>query len=160
MRWKIAFAVSVLIAVTVWSCRSRTGAPPDARLAAHERALCRVAAENVDRPRRGVERWFAYLGANTPAIMKTTGELAVLIERIPDDAKHDARAREAARRLREPMVRCAPVFQRFFAAVQRDPDARRVWERGVERFARTLDIIFGGDGAALRGLLHVADLAD
>ena len=40
-------------------------------------------------------------------------------------------------------ARCESTFERFFAAVERDPQAKAKFERGVERLSRTLQILFG-----------------
>lgn len=145
---KIALSV-LLLAVVLWWLWPERKAAPDQRLVAHMDATCEIARKNVDTPNKGVEKLFGYLGRHTPDMMEQFGALLVTIERIPDDEKHDQRARKAARRLREASRRCESDWERFFIAVEEDPKARERLERGVERFGRTLEILFGGDSRIL-----------
>jgi hypothetical protein len=146
--WRLVLLLAAIVLV-IWYLRSKR--PPDVRLAAHFDAICDIAEHDVDDPSRGVDHLFAYLGANSPAIMEDVGDLLVLIERIPDDARHDQRAQDAARRLQEPLLGCAAELQRFGQAIENDPEASAKFQRGTERLARTLQILLGqGRGAALR----------
>ena len=147
-RTKIALSV-LLLAVVAWWLWPERRAAPDERLVAHMDATCEIARQNVDTPKKGVEKLFGYLGRHSPEMMEQFGALLVTIERIPDDEKHDRRAREAARRLREASRRCEQDWERFFVAVEEDPEARELFERGVERLGRTLEILFGGEGRLL-----------
>ncbi len=143
-RWLLVFA---LILIAVWWWRSRR--PPDVRLADHLEAICDLAEANTAEPSRGVDRLFAYLGANAPDMMEELGDTLVVIERISDDARHDARARDAAQRLQEPLIGCADELQRFGQAIENDPEASAKFQRGAERLSRTLGILLGQQGAAL-----------
>jgi hypothetical protein len=147
-RW-IWVPVAVLALWWVWPER---GEAPDERLVGHLNATCSIAKDNVSSPERGVGELFSYLGEHSPQMMKEFGELLVLIERIDDDAAHDARAKKAAQRLRGALLRCEPHWERFLLAVEREPRARARFERGVERLGRTLEILFGGKGAAFAPL--------
>ena len=136
--------VLVLLTVAVvWWYRSDHAPAPDQRLVRHIDALCEIARTNVDTPREGVDAWFGFLAGHSPDIFSQFGELLVVIERIPDDDAHDARARTAAKRLHTATSRCSSTFERFLAAVERDPVARKRFERGTERLGRTLEILFG-----------------
>ncbi|MCE9579204.1 MAG: hypothetical protein K8W52_39135 [Deltaproteobacteria bacterium] len=143
--WKLLVLVLVILAVWWWWTH-RPGAA-DARLAHRYQEICDIAAEDADEPRAGVAHLFAYLGDNAPAMLHDAGSLLVEIERIPDDAAHDARAREASAVMHAPLVACAPDLQRFAAAVQADPEASAALERGAQRFGRTLQLLIGGDQA-------------
>jgi hypothetical protein len=142
-RWLLLLAV---IIVAIWFWRSRR--PPDERLAAHFEAICDIAEHDADHPSRGVDHLFAYLGANSPEMMRDLGDTLVLIERIDDDAAHDARAQTAAERLQMPLIACAAELQRFGEAIENDPEAAAKFQRGAERFVRTLQILLGGPGGA------------
>jgi len=143
--WKVVLLV-VLVIVAVWWWRSRRR-PPEVRLAAHFEDVCDIADRYATRPREGVDRLFAYLGESSPEMMEDFGDLLVAIERIDDDAAHDARAREAARRLQEPLIGCADELGRFGEAISEDPEASARFQRGVERLGTTLSILLGTDGA-------------
>jgi hypothetical protein len=139
----------------VWWYRSShdssttANAAPDDQVAHHIASLCKIAKHNVDTPKRGVQKMFHYLGHHAPDMMKQLGETFVAIERIADDEAHDRRAREARDRIQAPARRCAGTFEQFFAAVEADPEASALLERGLTRFGRTIDIIFGADAARL-----------
>ena len=146
--WRLLLLLAIVIAV-IWYWRSRR--PPDARLAAHFDEICDIAEQNADEPSRGVDRLFEYLGDSSPDMMADFGDLLVLIERIPDDARHDARAHDAAVRLQEPLIGCAAELQRFGQAIENDPEASAKFQRGVERLSRTLQILLGQErGKTLR----------
>lgn len=116
---------------------------PDEKLADHLDNLCAVAERGIKSPDDGVRRLFAYFGENGPAMLHTFGDLLVTIERIEDDRRHDERARVANRRLRARLMACRTTWERFGEAVERDRDASRRLERGLDRFGRTLEIILG-----------------
>jgi hypothetical protein len=82
-------------------------------------------------------------------MMKEFGDTLVVIERIADDGAHDKRARKAGQRIRKPLIKCERDLQRFFAAVERNPEASKLMERGSERLGRTLELIFGAEGKGL-----------
>jgi hypothetical protein len=116
---------------------------PDQRIAGHHRAMCAIAEHGAEAPREGVAKLFRYYGDRGPDLARDWAELFVLIERIDDDRRHDERARLAAKRIHEPLARCAAAFERFARAIEEDAEASRMLERGVTRFSRTLEILFG-----------------
>ena len=134
----------LLVVAVVWWWRSRNSAntAPEHNVAGHVKAMCKIARNNINTPEPGVTELFGYLGTHSPDMMHEFVATLVAIERIDDDAKHDARARKAAQRLRKPFVKCARTFDEFFTAVERNPKAAQKLERGLERFGRTLEIIF------------------
>jgi hypothetical protein len=138
--WRLLLLLAIIVLV-IWYWRSKH--PPDARLAAHFDDICDIAEDHADDPSRGVDLLFEYLGDNSPDMMEDVGDLLVLIERIPDDARHDERAQEAAQRLREPLLGCAAELQRFGQAIENDPEASAKFQRGIDRLARTLQILVG-----------------
>jgi hypothetical protein len=107
----------LLIVLVIWWLRSRR--PPDNRVALHMSAICDIAEAGESSPSRGVDHLFAYLADNSPAMLSDVGETLVEIESIPSDEEHDARARLAASRLREPLHRCAESLRRFGEAIPR-----------------------------------------
>ena len=148
-RWFLFVVVVVVIGLVWWSQRGEARAP-DQRLANHARAMCKIAAAGVEHPDDGVARMFRYYGTQGPAMAHDWAELLVIIERIDDDRAHDDRARLAARRIYAPAAACLDTFQRFADAVEDDPAASARVERGMTRFGRTLEILFGGGGDFLR----------
>lgn len=151
-RWKLVLLL-VLVGL-VWFYRSGDSKAPDQKLAGHLQGICKIAKANTDSPERGVRRLFAYLGKNSPAMMKEFGDTLVLIERIDDERAHDRRARLAGKRIRRPMERCERDMTRFFEAVENSREASALLNRGAERFGRTLELMFGGaEGMGLPGSL-------
>jgi len=147
--WRL-LVLLVLVIALIWYWRNRRA--PDQRLVEHLEAICDIAEDNADQPRRGVDRLFDYLADNTPAMMHDGGALLVAIEGIADDERHDARAREAAARLHAPVIECAADLQRFAQAIEADPEASAKFQRGVERMSRTLSILLGQKGARAAAL--------
>jgi hypothetical protein len=143
--WKALLALVLLLLVLLWWRRGTTSHAPDERLASRIGDLCQIAAKHVSKPKLGVQRWFTYLGAHSPDMLEQTGKMFVAIERIADDAKHDDRARLAARRLHPVLQRCEKPLEEFFRAVEADPEASEIYNRGMERFSRTLAILSGAD---------------
>lgn len=163
-RWKlVAVAVAGVLAARVAGCGGCADAPPprqpDERLALHFTHLCELAREGTDEPRQGIVRWLRYHGDHGPDMASAFTETLVAIERIADDAAHDARARKARERLRAPLVACEDDLAAFFAAVADDRDASATVERATARLNRTLEILLGTDGANLdpRALLRRLD---
>src|SRR5690606_17204956 len=76
-------------------------------------------------------------------LMADWGNTFAAIEKISDDAKHDARARLARDRIRKPLVRCARDWMRFSDAVEASPEAKQMINDFNVRFNRTIEIIFG-----------------
>ena len=146
MRKAFWIVLLILVVVFVWWYRKDGNDTPDKKLSSHFAALCDVMRDNVDSPSTGVDRVFGYLGENSPAMLEQFGATLVTIERIADDNAHDRRAEEAARRIRAPLIACQGTFERFISAVEDDPAALRKAQRGLERFDRTLQILFGSKG--------------
>jgi hypothetical protein len=118
-------------------------AAPDERIAAHHRAMCKIAEQGAKAPVDGVRTMFRYYGEKGPDMARDWADLLVMIERIDDDRRHDDRARQAAKRIHAPLLSCARTFERFSEAVAEDPEASELLEHGVTRLSRTLEILFG-----------------
>ena len=132
---------------------AKSGAP-DQELAAHYDGLCKVIRSNVRSPKQGVEKMFAYLGRHSPAMFKLFGDTLVLIERTEDDEAHDKRAKKARNTMQAPLIRCAPHLEKFFGAVEQDPEASALLARGLERLGRTIEIIASGMPESVRTQLN------
>jgi hypothetical protein len=130
-------------------CLSK-GPAPDERFASRLDDACEIARKNIDTPERGVRALGRYFDKHTGDLLGEWGDTIAAIERIPDDAKHDARARVARDRMRRPVLACANDWARFNHAVENDPAAKALVERFAERLQRTFEII--GSGSALRDL--------
>ena len=137
-------------------CLSR-GPAPDERFASRLDDLCEIARKNVETPVRGVERLGAYLDRHTGDLFGEWGDTLAAIERIPDDAKHDQRARLARDRMRRPIAACANDWSAFSRAIEENPEAKAKVERFAERLQRTFEII--GSGVSLHDLPRVLDHA-
>jgi hypothetical protein len=125
---------------------------PDERLAQHLRNLCDVAEDGAIEPRTGVLKLMRYYGDHGPDMLHAFGATLVTIERIEDDGAHDKRARVARDRIQRPLAECEETWQEFANAVEADPEASAILERGVTRLGRTLEILFGEQGRRLRGM--------
>jgi hypothetical protein len=123
------------------------GSAPDKQIAKHFEGLCGIAKKNIKSPHQGVLELSAYLGKHSPTMMRHFGDLLVEIERIEDDSKHDQRALEAGRVMRKPLEKCSDTLERFFGAVESDPEARRALEHRLTRLNRTLELLFGGQSS-------------
>lgn len=160
----IGIALAGGLAVRAVACGhgERPKLEPDQRLAVHAQHLCAIAKAGIAQPRTGVVRMLRYHGDHAPDMASALAETLVLIERIPDDRAHDARARVARDRLRAPVVACEEPWQRFVDAVGKDPEASAILERATARLGRTFEIVFG-HGQALgldpRGWLAGFDAA-
>lgn len=151
-RW-IAVLVLVLVAAVIWSRDSKRPAQPDQKLVGHISDICKIAERGIESPYKGVQKLFSYYGQNTPNMFKEWGELLVTIERIKDDKAHDERARLAGRRLHNASVSCERTFERFGLAIENDPKASKLLERGTNRLGRTLELIFSGGAASSMSFL-------
>lgn len=118
---------------------------PDQKLAAHYGEICKIAKKGISKPHRGLQKLFGYYGKNGPTMLKDFGELLVLIERIEDDSAHDKRAALAHKRMSKVLIKCERTFEAFGLAVEADEEASELLEVKVTRFARTLEILFGGN---------------
>lgn len=125
---------------------------PDEELADHFEELCEIASDNIETPKRGVVKLGRYMGRHLDDILSDFGATIVEIEKISDDTKHDNRARLARDRMQKPWLDCADEWQRFWIAVDEDPDASALFEKGMDRLGRTLEIIFSGTAGDLRTL--------
>ncbi len=164
-KWMLmVLALAGGLAVRAVACggADRPKLEPDERLALHAKHLCAIAKAGAAEPRAGVVRMLRYHGDHAPDMAAALAETLVLIERIPDDRAHDARARVARERLRAPVVACEEPWQRFVDAVGKDPEAAAILERATTRLGRTIEIVFG-HGQALgldpRGWLPQLDAA-
>lgn len=128
---------------------------PDEELADHFEELCEIGSENIETPKRGVIKLGRYMGRHLDDILGDFGATIVAIEKIPDDTKHDNRARLARERMQKPWIACQDDWQRFWIAVDEDPDASELFERATERLGRTFEIIFSGTHVDLRTLPDV-----
>jgi hypothetical protein len=116
---------------------------PDQKLAGRFDALCEIAGDNVDSPASGIRKIGRYLGGHTDDILGELGGTIQVIETIADDDAHDARARLARTRIHKPLHECEETWKRFAQAVESDPEANQLLQRGMDRLGRTLEIIFG-----------------
>ena len=145
--WKSILALILIACFIWWWYPSESKQAPDQQLVGHVKGMCKVMKKNVERPERGVDALFGYYGKNGPQMLQQFGDLLVLIERIEDDKAHDRRARKANQRIVKALQACERTAERFFTAVEDDPKARAKFERGIERFGRTLEILFSAADA-------------
>ncbi|HTL32748.1 MAG TPA: hypothetical protein VL326_06475 [Kofleriaceae bacterium] len=122
-------------------CLSTASRAPDERVAKRLGDICDIARDNVKTPEKGVRKLGGYLDKNVDKLLADYGAMFAAIERIPDDKRHDDRARLARDRLRK--AACESDMQRFAEAIKADPKASALLERFAERFSRTLEIISG-----------------
>jgi hypothetical protein len=139
--WKGVLLLAVLIVVAA-SWMSRRHGPAE-RLAGRYREVCAIAGDNVKSPSRGVDRLGAFFAGHGPEMLRDYGELVSSIERIADDGRHDARAREVGRTINAPLHECSETLQRFAEAVEADDEASAKLSRAFERLGRTLNLLFG-----------------
>jgi hypothetical protein len=152
--WKpVSIVLLALIVVRGGACGACAGAgrpDPDERLGHHFERLCKVAEKGIADPKDGVRKMMRYYGDHGPDMLESFGATLVMIERIDDDAAHDRRARQARSRIQAPIIACDETWMEFAEAVEADPEASAILERGVDRLARTLEILFGeSEGAGL-----------
>ena len=132
------------VVITMRSGCLSKGPAPDERFASRLDDMCEIARKNVETPELGVRSLGRYLDKHTGDLLGEWGDTIAAIERIPDDAKHDARARVARDRMRKPMLACAADWAAFNHAVDNDPAARALVERFAARLQRTFEIIGSG----------------
>jgi hypothetical protein len=142
---KKGWIVGALIAGgTVYGMRGCLSSPaPDAKLATHISEMCRIAKDNVESPEKGVRQLGRFYARNAGDMLEEFGDAIVMIEKISDDAKHDARARVMRDRLHEAALGCEPHWTHFWQAVQEDPEAAELAQHSAERLSRTFDILLG-----------------
>jgi len=148
--WLTGALVAGGVVITMRSGCLSKGPAPDERFASRLDDMCEIARKNVDKPERGVRTLGSYLDKHTGDLLGEWGDTIAAIERIPDDAKHDARARVARDRMRQPVLACANDWAAFNRAVENDPAAKALVERFAERLQRTFEII--GSGSSIRVL--------
>jgi len=143
--WLVAGAIAIGGVVFIrGGCLNAGSKAPDERFASRLDDLCSIARGNIDTPVRGVQKLGAYMAKHTGDLLGDFGSTLAAIERIPDDAKHDARARLARDRIRKPMIACQADWLRFGNAVENNPEASALMERFSVRLNRTFEIIFSG----------------
>ena len=143
--WLAVALVATGAAYTIkGGCLNAAKPAPDTKLADHLGDLCKIARANVETPSKGVSKLGEYLGKNTGNMAGAWGDTIAEIEKIPDDDKHDERARVARDRIRKPVLMCAQTWNKFFEAVEADPEASEKMENFNIRLNRTFEIIFGG----------------
>jgi hypothetical protein len=126
-------------------CLTPNTRAPDEKLASRLDDLCVIARENITSPERGVRKLGGYMAKHTGDLLADWGNTLVVIEKISDDDKHDARARLARDRIRKPAIACARDWARFHEAVEASPEATALIVEFNVRFNRTLEILFGQD---------------
>jgi hypothetical protein len=146
MKSKGWFTGVVVVGCAVLGVRSggclNSSRAPDEKLSSRFEDLCVIAQDNVETPVRGVRRLGSYLGKHTEDILGELGATLQIIEKTPDDRKHDDRARLARDRMQRPFRASERDWQRFGEAVHRDREANALVERAVNRLNRTFEIIF------------------
>jgi len=125
---------------------------PDEELADHFEELCEIAGNNIDSPKKGVKKLGGYLARHLDDILGDFGSTIVTIEKISDDAKHDERARIARDRMQKPWIACQRDWEKFWIAVDEDPEASELANRAADRLGRTFEIIFSSTNIHLRDL--------
>lgn len=154
-RWVVGALIAGGVVLTMRSGCLSKGPAPDERFASRLVDLCEIARKNVDSPERGVRLLGRYLDKHTGDLLGEWGDTIAAIERIPDDTKHDDRARLARDRMRK--ASCAEDWNAFNRAVERDPAAKALVERFAERLQRTFEII--GSGWSLKNLPSALETA-
>ena len=130
---------------------------PDEELADHFEELCSIASHNIDSPKKGVQKLGRYMGRHLDDIFGDFGATLATIEKIQDDGKHDERARLARERMQKPWRACQRDWERFWMAVDEDPEAADMVNRAGERLGRTFDIIFSSNEPNGVDLRHLPD---
>ncbi len=143
--WLVAGAIAIGGVVFIrGGCLNQTSKAPDERLASRIEDVCDIARGNIATPVRGVHKLGAYMAKHTGDLLGDFGSMLATIERIPDDAKHDARARVARDRIRKPAIACQTDWIRFGNAIENNPEATALMQRFSVRLNRTIEIIFSG----------------
>jgi hypothetical protein len=125
-------------------------AAPDEDVGKQLSKVCDIAKANVETPERGVRQLGRYFGAHLGDLTGAYGDTIAMIESIPDDAKHDARAREARNTMFAPIHKCQRELLAFAQAVSEDEASNELIQHAADRLSRTFEIIFSGqvlDGA-------------
>jgi hypothetical protein len=154
--WVVGALVAGGVVMTMRGCLSKQAAP-DERLAGRLTDLCEIAKQHVATPEDGLRAMGRYLDRHTGDLFGEWGDTLAAIERIPNDDKHDARARLARDRIRRPLYACQRDWMRFGQAVENDPAAKALLEHFNERLSRTFEIIMSR--STLRDLPRELDAA-
>lgn len=139
--WMVSTVLVVGSVLALRGCLSKRA--PDENLAGHFEAMCEIARDHTSSPVRGVRALGGYFGEHTEAMLGAFGATLATIERIADDRDHDARAEKARERIRAPFAACEEDWLHFFEAVDANPEAAALLDRGLDRLGRTLEILFG-----------------
>jgi len=132
---------------------------PDRRVGESFDKVCAIAKKNVNTPERGVRELGRYFSAHLGELTGAWGDTIAMIESIPDDARHDKRAREARETMFEPLRECQTELLEFAQAVSEDERATELMNHAGERLGRTIDIIFGSNVVDAKGHIDVRALA-
>lgn len=155
--WVGGALVAAGVVFAMRGCLTETTKAPDERLAQRFDELCEIARGNIETPVRGVRRLGGYMAKHTGELLGDFGATIATIERIPDDAKHDDRARLARDRLRKPLRACERDWARFAEAIEANPEASAMMERFSVRLNRTFEILFSGMAFDLRSMPALLD---
>jgi len=137
-RWILGSVVLSLCFVGVCGLR---GCTPEAKLATHLDQLSRLMEKHVRSPRGAVTRFFDYNQEHLSEMLGLWGDILATLDRIENDKSREARGRRLVATLRPSLQRFGETSQRFFEAVQRDPEARQELERRLARL-RPLEDLF------------------
>lgn len=131
---------------------------PDRKVGESFDKVCAIAKKNIDTPERGVRELGRYFSAHLGELTGAWGDTIAMIESIPDDARHDKRAREARETMFEPLRECQTELLEFAQAVSEDERATELMNHAGERLGRTIDIIFGSNVVDGKGHLDIRAL--
>lgn len=131
---------------------------PDRKVGETFDKVCAIAKKNVDTPERGVRELGRYFSAHLGDLTGAWGDTIAMIESIPDDARHDKRAREARETMFEPLRACQTELLEFAQAVSEDERATELMNHAGERLGRTIDIIFGSNIVDGKGRIDIRAL--
>ena len=124
---------------------------PDEKVGETFEKVCSIAKKNIDTPERGVRELGRYFSSHLGDLTGALGDTVAMIESIPDDARHDKRAKEAREVMFRPLRACQSELLEFGQAVSEDERASELMNRAGERLGRTLDIILGSNVVDARG---------
>jgi len=157
----IGAGLATVVVLGMKGCLSKSA--PDEEVGKQFSKVCDIAKANVDTPERGVRQLGRYFGSHLGDLTGAYGDTIAMIESIPDDAKHDARAREARDAMFAPIRKCQRELLEFAEAVSGDPASNELIDHAMTRLSRTFEIIFNGqilDDAGhldVRALEHTLD---
>jgi hypothetical protein len=131
---------------------------PDDKVGEAFEKVCSIAKKNIETPERGVRELGRYFSAHLGDLTGALGDTIAMIESIPDDARHDKRAREARETMFEPLRACQTELLEFGQAVSEDERATALMNRAGERLGRTIDIILGDGVVDAKGHIDLRAL--